>query len=1354
MKLKRHIRNAMLYSFIIASIGTVGASISYAGDCSDTDGNNSKYSFAVPQPSQNKKMLVLSPKIPNSNDYEQQANVEVRIDKISFPKYLRYKNGGDTYVQDYPDNSGLSIKTNAIGYVYYRPNIADRSILSSEDQDIENIGSEYLDYAGDLSWNFKRRVYGTALGDGELVGAIDGMRNFKPSQVAANTKYVMNKWPAWPVSESDTQTYDVRSIAPVANASAYGSEILITKFLEDNTSGKKYAYKNKYRNCKTRELGNKVTTVKGEWRYIGASADGGWISNPIFPPEGMEKSINVISPMDKNWNVLSAAEKGVYNDDKASGDVKIVRDRTIDKFVDTLFPRRNDVKLTASEALKYFNIAIPYGPNVSSVLQGYYGTTGNFDATLLSDGAIDIEVASMKIKNDKGQQIYSINQTTTTNGVTQGDIVVDSNTNVKKGYTTANVNLRTGAGTNYAKIITIPIDSGVEIISKGSSWSQVKYNGRVGYMSSQYLVEITRKATATEHQFIRKGASWSAEKTGLLYKGQQVNLIEKVNSEFSKIEFNDLVGYVTNQYITENKSLSRSVSENARTSSKIKLQPGRRYNLEVTLKNRASGHIVYNPTINVLLDSKPNVNNDFISDQGSANAYGVYVMGHLGSSDSPTLKKNVAGVVSSISGKGWYSVLGERLIRSNGQKVVPGKNASNTISPKGSKTMNISFYIDGANNENEMNDRFGTKDPNAVQMRLATKLNDKHQISDNVFYAGGVKNVDTSVDDLYDANNSLATNSWSASQDLSISGANDYTLKDAKGNTVKDEIMKGEDYTLRVKVYNGSKIWDTSMTPKVNYVITDAATGAVLVSKKTVTATGGVLAKSTGSTVSSRYIDIPIRLEKNVSAKEIKIQVEISEEHNTNYDDWYNGNNTFALKLGLRSPVDLTIKESMGDIVGDGLPQEILVFSGETINLMSEISSNVDYGVGPVKVKFTRTPANEVVEKQVSSLDMSNTQEIAYTFKAPTVSSTSADKIYTVTAEINPEGTDRIEEVNYNNNKVTFKVRVTGDISKFGCTSIIKTNLDDKGRPSGLAKGNTEKYVDSQFTSYVPTVTVKRRDKISGSFGSWYDYPIQLKSAQLKVKSKESHVIESVLFKSKFTTDRYAERLDRDKINSEGFIDIIKYPNYAKVKAGYGFEIKVKTLYKTNIKESYIQGISKGMDTKLSTGKTVYEEVLSRVNTLNQNNNCELKTDKSTMKVVFTPEPETVTMNAKDEVLCMMMPNGKEIYTSIATSKKLVERMPRENTDRNNVYSNDIGVEFNYQFTNRDSGVGGVSRKYYIDENTTNTTNTNKYYLRLATNKLGVGGLTYALSNGVYDMKDLEIIVYGGRDEDLKDTSN
>ncbi|MDR1070613.1 MAG: SH3 domain-containing protein, partial [Gracilibacteraceae bacterium] len=56
-------------------------------------------------------------------------------------------------------------------------------------------------------------------------------------------------------------------------------------------------------------------------------------------------------------------------------------------------------------------------------------------------------------------------------------------------YVAANggLNLRSGPGTDYSALLTIPEGSGVWFIEENGEWSQVEFDGQVGWAASAYL---------------------------------------------------------------------------------------------------------------------------------------------------------------------------------------------------------------------------------------------------------------------------------------------------------------------------------------------------------------------------------------------------------------------------------------------------------------------------------------------------------------------------------------------------------------------------------------------------------------------------------------------------------------------------------------------------------------------------------------------------------------------------------------------------------------------------------------------------------------------------------------------------
>ena len=144
-------------------------------------------------------------------------------------------------------------------------------------------------------------------------------------------------------------------------------------------------------------------------------------------------------------------------------------------------------------------------------------------------------------------------------------VAVDST----KSVTTANVNMRTGAGTSYSIILTIPKGAQVAVVSNASGWSRVTYNGKTGYVSSAYLsstavsapvVPPTPIATApaapsstsvtktTANLNMRKGAGTGYGIILTIPRDKAVTVVSSANG-WTKVTYNGSTGYVSSSYL-------------------------------------------------------------------------------------------------------------------------------------------------------------------------------------------------------------------------------------------------------------------------------------------------------------------------------------------------------------------------------------------------------------------------------------------------------------------------------------------------------------------------------------------------------------------------------------------------------------------------------------------------------------------------------------------------------------------------------------------------------------------------------------------------------------------------------------
>ncbi|MGB4588801.1 MAG: SH3 domain-containing protein [Clostridiaceae bacterium] len=143
-----------------------------------------------------------------------------------------------------------------------------------------------------------------------------------------------------------------------------------------------------------------------------------------------------------------------------------------------------------------------------------------------------------------------------------------------KSVTTVNLNMRSGAGTGYGIILTIPKNAEVILLSNMSGWSKVTYNGRTGYVSSAYLTGtavstpvITPIASApaptapsstsvtktNANLNMRKGAGTGYGIILTIPKDKIVTVLSSANG-WTKVTYNGSTGYVSSSYLVTTQS--------------------------------------------------------------------------------------------------------------------------------------------------------------------------------------------------------------------------------------------------------------------------------------------------------------------------------------------------------------------------------------------------------------------------------------------------------------------------------------------------------------------------------------------------------------------------------------------------------------------------------------------------------------------------------------------------------------------------------------------------------------------------------------------------------------------------------
>lgn len=122
--------------------------------------------------------------------------------------------------------------------------------------------------------------------------------------------------------------------------------------------------------------------------------------------------------------------------------------------------------------------------------------------------------------------------------------------------TTAALNMRSGAGTDYSKIMTMPKGAEVIVQSTSNGWSKIVYNNTVGYASAQYLSSTSEVSgsfgTGTisgSDVRMRSGAGTSYSIIGTYDKGTQMK-ITGASGNWYAVSYGGKTGYVSADYMT------------------------------------------------------------------------------------------------------------------------------------------------------------------------------------------------------------------------------------------------------------------------------------------------------------------------------------------------------------------------------------------------------------------------------------------------------------------------------------------------------------------------------------------------------------------------------------------------------------------------------------------------------------------------------------------------------------------------------------------------------------------------------------------------------------------------------------
>lgn len=122
--------------------------------------------------------------------------------------------------------------------------------------------------------------------------------------------------------------------------------------------------------------------------------------------------------------------------------------------------------------------------------------------------------------------------------------------------TTASLNMRSGAGTDKAIIMTMPKGAEVIVQSSSNGWSKIVYNNTVGYASAQYLSPANKVSgsfgTGTisgNDVRMRSGAGTASSIVGTYDKGTQMKITGAQGGWYA-VSYSGKTGYVSSDYMS------------------------------------------------------------------------------------------------------------------------------------------------------------------------------------------------------------------------------------------------------------------------------------------------------------------------------------------------------------------------------------------------------------------------------------------------------------------------------------------------------------------------------------------------------------------------------------------------------------------------------------------------------------------------------------------------------------------------------------------------------------------------------------------------------------------------------------
>ena len=121
--------------------------------------------------------------------------------------------------------------------------------------------------------------------------------------------------------------------------------------------------------------------------------------------------------------------------------------------------------------------------------------------------------------------------------------------------TTADLNLRSGPGTQYSVIAVMPKGTSVTVLSISGSWAKVIYGSKEGYAHTAYMTQVnTQTMVTTANLNMRTGPSTSYSIIRVIPNGAEVKVLSTSNG-WARVVYGGSEGYASLSYLKPKSTL-------------------------------------------------------------------------------------------------------------------------------------------------------------------------------------------------------------------------------------------------------------------------------------------------------------------------------------------------------------------------------------------------------------------------------------------------------------------------------------------------------------------------------------------------------------------------------------------------------------------------------------------------------------------------------------------------------------------------------------------------------------------------------------------------------------------------------